>query len=82
MTLDDLKAQFPVGCNVQLTAQARAQGYAKIFRGETGVVEHHWQRCDMAGNPFFTLQIWIIGRNRREDCQPSLWERVEEDPHA
>ena len=79
MTLNALKQSFPLGCAVQLTEAAKAQGCTRTFRGTTGKIEGYNQRVDLGGKPFFTLLIWLDRYRRRKDCQPSLWERVGSD---
>jgi len=76
MTLTELKHDFPLGCHVQLTAAAKAQGMTRTFRGSTGKVEGHGHKTDLAGNPFFLLLVSCPGTARRHSCLPSHWERT------
>jgi hypothetical protein len=76
MTLDELKARFPLGCQVQVTQEAKDKGFHK---GERGKVEGYSHKLDLGGRPFLVLRIFIYDLNRRRWCQPSLWEPLPED---
>jgi hypothetical protein len=76
VTLHELKHAFPLGCEVRLTAAAKAQGCTRTFRGTTGKVEGYGHKTDLAGNPVFFLTLWLDGYKRRLPCSPSHWEQV------
>ena len=76
MTFDELRKRYPVGCDVQLTQDATALGFEKIYGGTRGKVEAYRRRPDLGAQPFFAVRLWLYAKGRRRWCQPSQWEPV------
>lgn len=76
MTLTELKQLYPLGCEIQLTADARSRGMRRAYSGTVGRVENYGSRTDLGGNELVYLGVRVKGVKKLLSAPPSLWERT------